>query len=33
MAVVASGNNVILRATGVAGETISYRAVGSYVVV
>jgi len=33
MAVVASGNNVIVRATGVAGETISYRAVGSYVVV
>lgn len=30
---IASGNNVILRATGVAGETLSYRAVGTYVVV
>ena len=33
MDVVASGNNIILRATGVAGQTISYSAVGSYVVV
>jgi len=30
---VASGNNIILRATGVATETISYSAVGEYVVV
>ena len=31
--VVASGNNVILRSTGVAGQTIDYSAVGYYVVV
>ncbi len=30
---IASGNNVILRATGVAGLTITYNAVGLYVVV
>lgn len=30
---IASGNNVILRATGVAGQTISYNAVGYYVVI
>lgn len=30
---IASGNNVIVRATGVAGETISFNAVGTYVVV
>lgn len=30
---VASGNNVILQVTGVAGQTISYSAVGTYVVV
>jgi hypothetical protein len=28
-----SGNNVILRTTGIAGETISYNAVGNYVVI
>lgn len=28
---IASGNNVILRAVGIAGETISYNAVGYYV--
>ena len=31
--VVASANNIILRATGVAGQTINYSAVGIYVVV
>ena len=31
--VIASGNNVILQVVGVAGETIAYKAVGSYVVV
>ena len=30
---IASGNNVILRATGVTGLTITYKAVGLYVVV
>jgi len=30
---IASDNNIIVRATGVAGETISYNAVGTYVVV
>lgn len=30
---VASANNVILQVTGVAGQTIAYKAVGSYVVV
>lgn len=30
---IASGNNVILRVTGVAGQTINYQAVGYYVVV
>lgn len=30
---VASGNDVILQVTGVAGQTINYRAVGSYTVV
>lgn len=29
--VVASGNNAILRVTGVAGQTITYNAVGSYI--
>lgn len=33
MSFIASGNNVILRATGVAGETISYRALATYIVV
>lgn len=33
MTVVASGNSIILRATGVAGQTINYSAVGEYVVV
>lgn len=33
VSLVTSGNNVILRVTGVAGETISYKAVGTYVVV
>ena len=33
MDLVVSGNNVILRATGVAARTISYSAVGTYVVV
>lgn len=33
MTVVASANNIILQATGVAGRTINYSAVGSYVVV
>lgn len=33
IALVASGNNIILRAVGIAGETIIYKAVGSYVVV
>lgn len=33
LTVVVSGNNVILQATGVAGETINYNAVGYYVVV
>lgn len=33
MTIVASGNNAILQATGVAGQTISFKAVGSYVVV
>lgn len=33
MNVVVSANSVILRATGVAGQTISYKAVGEYVVV
>jgi len=31
--VIASGNNIILQATGVAARTINYKAVGSYVVV
>lgn len=31
MDLIASGNNVILRATGVAGSTINYNAVGTYV--
>lgn len=31
--VVASGNSVILQVTGVAGQTINYNAVGTYVVV
>lgn len=30
---IASGNNAILRVTGVAGRTINYKAVGQYVVV
>lgn len=33
VAFVASANNVILQVTGVAGQTIAYKAVGSYVVV
>lgn len=33
MDLIASGNNIILRATGVAGQTITYKAVGLYVVV
>lgn len=33
MSFIASGNNVILRATGVVGQTISYNAVGYYVVI
>lgn len=33
LTIVASGNSVILRATGVAGQTINYSAVGTYVVV
>lgn len=33
MNVIASGNNMILRATGVAGKTVTYSAVGYYVVV
>lgn len=33
MSFVASGNTVIARGTGVAGETISYKAVATYVVV
>lgn len=33
MNLVASGNNVILQATGVAGQTINYRALGEYIVV
>jgi len=33
MTMIASGNNAILRATGVAGQTINYNAVGTYVVV
>lgn len=32
-AIVVSGNNVILRVTGVAGQTIVYKSVGTYVVV
>ena len=32
-AIVASGNNLILRLVGILGETISYNSVGSYVVV
>lgn len=31
MNLIASGNNVILRAVGVAGQTISYKAVGNYI--
>lgn len=31
--VLASGNNMVLRATGVAGKTITYKAVGTYVAV
>ena len=31
--IIASGNNLVLRATGVAGQTVSYSAVGYYVVV
>lgn len=30
---IASGNNIIVRATCIAGETINYKAVGTYVVV
>lgn len=30
---IATGNTIVVRATGVAGETISYKAVGTYVVV
>jgi hypothetical protein len=30
---VASGNDIILQVTGVAGQTISYRAVGNYLVI
>lgn len=33
MDVVVSGNDAILQATGVAGQTITYNAVGSYIVV
>lgn len=31
--VVASGNSAVLQVTGVTGETIAYKAVGTYVVV
>ncbi len=33
ISLIASGNNIIVRATGVAGETLTYKLVGTYVVV
>ena len=33
VSLIASGNNVVVRATGIAAETITYKSVGTYIVV